>query len=144
MSEKNPFYRLDLFRSVLAFYFFLYAYVVARGMVPLPDEPPRIHFLSLFCLVGAAVIGYHCLVSRYRLFQMGVWLFIPFALKQLYGKIRFLEMMLEPNNIQKVTQFSLVVMLLIFLTPQAFRLFNRGAREYKARRPMVMPEGMQF
>ncbi len=144
MSDQNPIFRFDLFRIFLGLYFLIYAYVVGIGMIPLPDEPPRIHFLSLFCLVGGVVIAYHSLTSRFRLFQMGVWLFIPIAIKQLHGKIRFLEMMLEPNAIQQTTQYSLVLVHLILLTPQAFRTFNRSAKEYQHSKPLVVGEGVRF
>ena len=113
-------------RSVLALYFFVYAYVVARGMIPLPDEPPRINFWGLFCVTGGMVLAYQSLTTRYRVFLFMALPFLILATWQLGKRIRFLEMMLESNSVERMTQISLGVVFLTLLTPKAFLTFDRG------------------
>ncbi|MDJ0836988.1 MAG: hypothetical protein QNK37_10760 [Acidobacteriota bacterium] len=145
MSEsKNPLLRIDSFRLTLAVYFFLYAYIVARSLVPLPDEPPRINFWGVFCVTGGVVIGYHCLTSSFRLFLVGIWLFIPIGYWQLGKKIKFLEMMLEPKTIQVVTQYSLGIVLFVLLMPKAFRTFHKGVSEYRRSDLLFLKKGVRY
>ena len=143
-KSKSPLIRLDTFRLTLAIYFFLYAYIVARSLVPLPDEPPRINFWGVFCVTGGIVIGYHCITSSYRLFQVSIWLFMPLAYWQLGKKIKFLEMMLEPKTIQVVTQYSLGLILFVLLMPKAFRVFNKSASEYQRADLLYLKKGVRF
>ena len=143
-GETSNHFKINTFRLFLSFFFFLYTYVVAKGLIPLPDQTPRINFFGVFCVSLGLVIAYHCLTSSYRLFLFGTWLFIPLALKQLTSKIKFLEMMLEPYLVQRVTYYGLVLVLLVLISPPALRLFNRSAREYKPSQPLFLKNGLPF
>lgn len=131
-------------RILLCGYFILYSYIVARGMVPLPDEPRRINFWGLFCVITGMVIAFQVLVNRLRLFQLSIIAFLPLAAWQLAGRTKFLEMMLEPNTIEKTTRYTLAVILLVMLMPRVFRLFSMSIKDYKASRPMFFKKGIPF
>ena len=136
--------RFNLLRCLLALYFLIYVYVVAHGLVPLPDQPPRIDFWGLLCITAGFVIAFHVMMSRYRLFWLSILVFIPFAARQLWKRSRFLEMMLESNDVEKTTMWTLGLIFLVLLTPRVFRMFNKPAREFKARPPLVYRKGFPF
>ena len=141
-SVKKP--AFSLLRCLLAFYFCCYTYVVAIGMIPLPDEPSRINFYGLFCVTAGLVIAYHFLVSRYFLFYLSVLTFLPLAARQLATRIKFLEMMLEPNLLFRVTRYSLAVIALAMLMPPTWRLFRKKSSEYKRPSPLFFRKGVPF
>jgi len=141
----KPLIRFDWFRLSLACFFFLYVYVVAQSLIPLPDEPPRINFWGVFCIAGGMVIGIHMLTSSLRLFQVGTWLFLLIAHWQMGKKIKFLEMMLEPKAVEVVTQYAVGVVLLVMLTPHAFRTFHQKAASLKRNeQPLLVKRGVPF
>jgi len=136
--------RIDVFRLTIASFFFLYAYVVAQSLIPLPDEPPRINFWGVFCVTGGVVIGFHVLISRYRLFLIGTWFFLLIAHWQIGKKVKFLEMMLEPKALEIVTQYALGVVLLALLTPRAFQTFDRAVSERDRTEALIVKKGIPF
>ena len=136
--------RFNSFRLSLAIYFFVYTYVVAQSLVPLPDEPPRIDFWGVFCVTGGIVLGYHALTSSFRIFQVITWLFLLIAHWQLGKKIKFLEMMLEPKALEAMTQVSLGVILLVMLSPRAFRIFDQKVSAYRRKGPLLTQKGVPF
>lgn len=138
---KFPF---SLLRVLLCIYFLLYAYVVAIGMIPLPDQPPRIDFFGVFCSSLGVVIAYHMLTSSYRLFLVGVWAFLPLAISQMNDKLRFLEMMLEPKLLQTTVAYSLYGIFLLLISPVAFRLFNKSVKEYNPPRHLLLQKGVRY
>ena len=143
-ADKEP-GKLNRFRIFLSFFFFLYAYVVAQGMIPLPDEPPRINFRGVFCATAGLVIAYHCLVSRYRLFLVSVWLFIPMvAFAQMEKRIKFLEMMLEPMAIEKAAYYGIGLVYVVLLSPKALQTFDKSVREYRKRNPILFKKGFPY
>ena len=140
-EHKRPF---SLLRILLSFYFLIYTYIVAQGMIPLPDQPARINFFAVFCVTMGLVIAFHCLASSYRLFLIGIWAFMPFAIQQLNGKIRFLEMMLEPRQVQVILSYSLYGVLVMLLTPKVLLTFNKPVREYNPPRNLLLQKGMRY
>ena len=136
--------RFDWFRITCAVFFFLYVYVVAQSLIPLPDEPPRINFWGVFCIAGGMVIGVQMLTSSLRLFQIGTWLFLLIAHWQIGKKIKFLEMMLEPKALESVTQYAVGMMLFVMLTPHAFRIFAAKASTVRERNPLLVRKGIPF
>ena len=131
-------------RVPLSLYFLLYTYVVARGLVPLPDEPPRINFWGIFCATCGFVIALHFLVGRYRLFLCSVLVFLPIAAWQLSKRIRFLEMMLQPMDLEKVVWYSLGFVGLALLMPSAWAVFDKPLGDYKRSRPLFFNKGIPF
>lgn len=135
---------IEWLRVALAAYFFVYAYIVARSLIPLPDQSLRIDFRGLMCVVLGLVIGFHCLTSSYRLFQIGTWFFLLMAYGQLTKKIKFLDMMLEPQTIETVTRYSIGLIMLVLLSPQAFRLFSKPASEYRRGKLLFVKRGYNY
>lgn len=133
-----------LLRIVLAIYFLLYAFIVATGMIPLEEQAPRIDSLGLFCVVAGFVIAFHCLVSRYRLFLIGVWVFIPLAIHQMEKRVRFLEMMLESYSVETILLYSLYAMLIVLISPLALRQFNLPASAYRKSKDLLLNKGIPF
>lgn len=137
IEESDSFFRFDLFRTLLAAFFFLYAWVVAQSMIPLQDQAPRIEFNGILGASLGLVIAWHCLTTRFRIFLVGSCLFsIWVAFPQLEKKLRFLEMMLEPLLLEKVTYYGLGVVMLVMLTPKALSVFNRSTQDYTAKKPL--------
>ena len=143
-GKSSGLVRLDWFRLSLAAYFVLYVYIVAHSLIPLPDEPPRINFWGVFCVVGGLVIAYHCLTSSYRLFLVSTWGFLLIAHWQLGKKIKFLEMMLEAKTIESVTRYSLGIIMLALLTPKAFRLFSKASKDFVRKKQLTTRKGFLF
>ena len=136
---------IDLFRLALALFFFIYTYIVAVNLVPLPDQAPRIDFKGVFCVTAGMVIAWQCLVGRYRLFLVATWLFILWVgLPQMQKRITFLEMMLEPTSITTVAHYALGLVLLLLLSPRALQTFSAAAGEYQPQRPMLFRKGLPF
>ena len=139
---------INFLRGSLATWFLLFAFFVALGMRPLPDEPPRINFFGLFCTVGALVIAVQFMLSRYRLFLIGILPFLFLCFRYLNKRIRFLEMMLEPNLVERTLQWCLpgigliLILMLIFSRPKS--MFPRKAGDYKAPEPLFFKNGIPF
>lgn len=146
MSKQHPkgHTMFTLFRVSLSFFFLLYAYIVAKGLLPLPDEPPRINFWGTTCLVGGVTAAFYCLVSEFRFFLVGLWLFIPIAMSQMNTKIRFLEMMLEPHNVHIAAQYGLFAVFLALISPVALRTFHKPVSAYGAPRNLLLQKGIPF
>lgn len=138
-------HKIDLFRLSLAVFFFLYAYIVAKGLIPLPDQAPRIDFRGVLCVTAGMVIAWFCLVSNYRLFLTGTWLFILWvAIPQMEKRLNFLEMMLEPTSIEKVTFYGLALVMVVLMLPRAMQTFSAHSEEYKVDQPMLFKKGLPF
>jgi hypothetical protein len=133
-----------LYRVSLCVFFLIYAYIVAKGLIPLPDEPPRINFWGTACTTFGVVAAYYCLVSEYRMFLVGLWLFIPLAMSQMNTKIRFLEMMLEPHNPQIATQYGLFAVFLALISPVAMRTFHKPTSAYRSHHNLLLQKGIPF
>lgn len=142
-TQANP-TNLNLFRLVFALFFLIYTYVVARGLIPMPDETPRIKALGVFCIAGGFVVAFHFLTSSYRLFLVGTWFFIPIAIHELQGRVRFLEMMLEPYQVEKITLFALHIILLALLSPLAMRSFTRTSDTFSHPKQLLLGKGIPF
>ncbi len=143
-GKSHSLVTIEWLRIALAAYFFVYAYIVAQSLTPLPDQSLRIDFRGLMCVILGLVIGFHCLTSSYRLFQIGTWFFMLLAYGQMSKKIKFLDMMLEPQIIETVTRYSLGLILLVMLSPQAFRLFSKPASEYKRDKLLFVKRGFNY
>ncbi len=133
-----------LFRVSLCLFFLLYAYIVAKGLLPLPDEPPRINFWGSACLVGGLVAAFYALVSQFRFYLIYMWLFLPIAMSQMNTKIRFLEMMLEPHNVHIAAQYGLFAVFLALISPVAFRTFHKPVSAYRPPRNLLLQKGIPF
>lgn len=131
-------------RVVLAIYFLLYAFIVAKGLIPLEEQAPRINALGLTCVVAGFVIAFHCLTSTYRLFLVAVLVFIPIAVHQINGRIRFLEMMLEPYTVETILKYSLYGVMLLFITPKMFKSFSTPASAYKKSQKLLLGKGIPY
>ncbi len=143
--KSSKLWHFDLFRSSLALFFVLYAFVVAKGMIPLPDEPPRINKWGLFCVTLGLVIAFHCLVSRYRLFLFSIWMFYLWSAQgQMEKRIKFLEMMLEPRNIEVITYHGLGLVFLLLLLPKSLKTFNKSVKAYHPTPSPVFRKGFPF
>jgi len=123
-------------------YFCIYTYVVIHSLIPLPDQPPRIEFLGVTCVTTGLVLAIGSLIGRHAGFYWLGLCFFPIAALQLIDKIKFLEMMLEPFTIERITRYSLGLMLLLWLSPPVHRLF----RERTVRKPHrpLLPQGIEF
>jgi hypothetical protein len=142
---KHNLSKWDGYRAFLAFFFFLLSWVVAQGMVPLPDEPPRIQFTGVFCTVSGLVIAFHCLISRSRMALRLTWVFVIwFAFPQLEKRLKFLEMMLEPTLLVKVTYFSLGFVMITLLLPRALQTFDRLGLAMEDDEPRIFNKGFPF
>jgi len=142
--KGKPLWRFNGLRATLALYFFVYAYVVAKSLVPLPDEPARINFLGVFCVTAGIIISFSFLIIRYRLFLGAVLCFLPLATHQLSNKIKFLEMMLESTDVVVVTRYSLGFVMLVLLTPPVLRMFDQPVSSYTSTPPLFMKKGFPF
>ena len=143
-KKHAPLVRFDALRFVLALFFVVYAYVAGRGLLPLPDEPPRIKFLEVFCASLAMVIAYHALVSRARAFPLLVCGFLMIAHQQLAGRVRFLEMMLESHRVEQLLQYGLGIVFLVLLSPRALRMFQQPIGAQLENRPLLVRKGIPF
>lgn len=125
-------------RALWCAYFLGVAAVIGSGLGPMPQEPPRVEFLGLALTVAATLIGAFFLVSRYRLFHLGVLAFLPLAAIYLNDHIEELKMLLQPTLLEKMTLYSLGWIFLSLLPPRVWRMFSRSAREYQ---PMMQSNG---
>lgn len=123
-------------------YFCIYTYVVVQSLVPLPDQPPRIEFLGVTCVAGGLVLAIASLIGRHRGFYWLGLCFFPLAALQMIEKIKFLEMMLEPFTIERITRYSLGLILLLWLSPPVNRLFDQKPKNRQRR--AMLPQGVQF
>ncbi len=136
--------RFSRFRIFLGCYFFLYAYVVAVGLIPLPDEPPRINFWGVFLVSVGMVIALQCLVSRSRLFHLIVLGYLFIAQAQMGKRIKFLEMMLEPTSVEVVARYSLALLFVVLCSERAFRTFDQPWRTIENAAPPLFKKGFPF
>lgn len=137
--------RIKRFRVVLALFFAAYAYVVTRGLVPLPEVAPRIDFKGVLCVAAGTMIAIFCLLGRYRLFLLSVWIFmIWIAFPQMEKRLTFLEMMLEPIALERVTYFGMAAIFITLMTSRAMRAFSASTREYEQPAPMLFKKGFPF
>lgn len=142
---KHNLIKWDGYRATLALFFFLLAWVLATAMIPLPDEPPRIQFKGVLCSSLGLVIAFHCLTSRSRLFLRLTWVYIIWlAFPQLQKRLKFLEMMLEPTVLIKVTSFSLGLVLITLLLPRALQTFDRIGSGSNPKETAFLKKGFPF
>lgn len=137
--------RIKRMRVALAVFFAAYAYVVAQGLVPLPDVAPRIEFKGVLAVAAGTVIAFFCLIGRYRIFLLSVWLFMIWvAFPQMEKRLTFLEMMLEPLAMERATYYGMAGIFLILMTNRALRAFSDSVSEYKLPAPMFFKKGFPF
>lgn len=144
-ATHKPLFKFDWLRCTLCLFFLVYAYIIAQGLMPLPDEPPRIKFKELFCVVCGLVIAYYALVSRYRIFIPLVLLFLIWPARiQLNERIEFLQMMLEPHRPENILRWALIGVGLLIILPKSWRLFKASLKEAKIVRPRIFQQGFRF
>jgi len=143
-NATNPLFRFDLFRILLALFFFIYVYVTAQGLIPLPDEPPRINFWGVFLVSTGMIVSFFCLIGQSRLFHLFMFAYLFIAQGQIAKRIKFLEMMLEPSRIEEVARYSLALVFIALCSEQAFRAFDRSFKETNGPGLSLIKKGVPF
>lgn len=133
----------EWWRVALSLYFAVYTYIVAQGMFPLPDEPNRIKFWPLALTVLGAVMALQVLVNRTRLFYFGLLGFLVLSYLRLEDRIKFLEMMLEPNQWEVWLRHSHAIIFLL-ITPWVWRSFSEKTSIEAGERPVLMRKGIPY
>lgn len=144
-ENSQPLIRFNWFRFTLCLFFLVYTFIVARGLIPLPDEPPRIKFLEVFCCTLGLVFAYHALVSRSILMIPSIIIFLSWPARlQLSERIEFLQMMIEPFRPETILIWSLWGVGIFVLLPKSFKTFNEKPKSHPKKRSRLFPRGFPF
>jgi hypothetical protein len=112
-------------------------------MFPLADEPNRIKFWPLALSVLGAMITLQILVNRSRLFYLGLLSFFVLSFIRLEDRIRFLEMMLEPNTFEIWLRYSHGIVVLL-INPWVWRSFPEKPQLKASEKPVLMDKGIPY
>lgn len=143
-EHHHSIFKVPALRLLLSAYFCIYCYVVANSLIPLPDQPPRIEFLGVAAITGGIILAIACLIAQHRGFWWLGLCFFPIAALQLIDKMKFLEMMLEPFTIERVTRYSLGLLLVLWFTPPIRRLFPITSNQSGQSKAKLLPSGLPF
>ena len=141
----KPLIRFDWLRMTLALFFLAYVFIVAKSLMPLPDEPPRIKFLEVLCVTAGLVLAYHALITQYRIYILGVLAFLAWPARvQLNERIEFLQTMIQPHQVEVYLRWGLILGGLLVLLPKAFRLFHRSLKSVTTKKSRLFKAGVPF
>lgn len=144
-KTTKPLVNFDWLRFTLFLFFLGYTYIVARGLMPLPDEPPRIKFLETLCVTGGIVIAFWALVSRFRIFIPCVLVFLIWpARHQLNERIEFLQTMIQPYQAENILRWALIGAGILLLLPKSFKLYKKSLKEAGTKRSRLFQAGFPF
>ncbi len=112
-------------RILLSTYLFMLGTVVALSLPPLPEEPARINFYGLLIVCGVLVATIHLLKSQNRWVPILLAAGLPMTAWYMVKRVKLLQMILEPYQLEQVVLFTLPFVLIYLVSPPIWHEFNQ-------------------
>lgn len=143
-SRRRPLPRFKFHwaTAIAGVWFLVYLIVIAHGLQPLPDEPPRINFHGVANITGALVLAVAMFFDRSHGLQLGSLVFLAYAYWFIGERIQYFQMMLEPHRLEQNVQSSILVIALLLIVP-SWRHFSSDQSE-RPPGPMLLKKGIPF
>lgn len=127
-------------RIAFAIYFLLLGWTIARGLPPLPEEPPRINFWGLALVTGCVISAIQMLTSRQRAVPLLILFGLPIAAWHLQKQVKLMQMIIQPHGIEDTALYTLPLIFLALLAPAMMREFD----DTNPKAPPLRRSGLPF